>query len=744
MSRSLLLAALLSVRLVFADARPDAPPNAPQKHTGTVDVIGVTPVDGIGLDRAKFPTNAQRVSRAEGEAVAESLLRGAAGTEMNDPQGGALQGDLQFRGFSVSPLLGAPEGLAIFQDGVRLNEPFGDTIAWAAVPSAAVESIEIMPGANPIFGLNALGGVLTLRTRSQADDTSAAIRGGSFGRFEGEVTTGGERWFASASHIREDGWRDFSPADATHLFGSLRFGSGDLRLTLARSNLTGNGPAPEELLATRRAAVFTHPDRTDNEVAMLSTAQQRAFGASLYGEAVAYVRRTRTRTFNGDDSPYDPCDGLLCLGDDVVHDAATGLPVAIAPGEELDATNNRSRLAQTAFGLGLQLDGRAPIGARENRWIAGASLDGGTARFASSTELAELTDSRGTSGIGIVTAESLVELTTRSQTLSAFAADILTLTTRLTITATARINHVRISLDDRIGTALDGDHSFTQLHPSIGAAFELGRGVVVFGNVGAAGRTPTPVELSCADPEDPCRLPNAFVSDPPLKAVRGRTFEMGLRGLAGQTTWSGAIHRSTSDDDLVFISSGPLRGEGHFANVGTTRRQGLEFSADGRASQRVGWSASYAFLDAEFVTPFVVAAPNHPEAIDGEIAVEAGDDLPLVPRHIVKAAASLDWTPRIRIEGAIRTTSSQYLRGDEGNLAEPLPSYTVADARLRIAMPAGAALVIDVRNLFDTHYSTFGLFGDAEEVLGESEEVSSRFVTPTAPRAFTAAVHMRF
>ncbi|HEX7153398.1 MAG TPA: TonB-dependent receptor [Thermoanaerobaculia bacterium] len=717
----------------------------PPQHTATVDVVGVTPIDGIGLDRAKFPTNVQRITRTDERDVAESLVRGTAGVDVNDPQGGPLQSDLHFRGFSVSPLLGAPEGLAIFQDGVRLNEPFGDTISWSTIPSSAIDSIDIMPGANPVFGLNALGGALTMRTRSSADETTALLRGGSFGRMEAELATGGARWFASVAHLRDGGWRDFSPSDATHLFGSARFGSSDVRLTLARATLTGNGAAPLELLAEDRAAVFTHPDETRHEMAMLSTAHQRVLGDSLVVEGTAYARRTRTRTFNGDDSPYEPCDdpdaaGLLCLEDDVVLDLA-GAPVALRPGDEFDATNNRSRLAQTAFGAALQLDRSGAIRSLANRLIAGASIDGGLARFQSSTELAELDDDRGTSGSGIVTAESLVELHTRSTTLSAFAADILTVTPRLTITATARLNHVRLWLDDRIDTALDGEHAFTQLHPSLGAAFVLSPRLGFFANAGLGGRTPTPVELSCADPEDPCRLPNAFVSDPPLQAVTARTFEAGLRGATASVTWSAAVHRSTSEDDLLFISSGPLRGEGHFANVGTTRRQGVELAADGRAGTRIRWSASYAFLDATFVTPFVVAAPNHPDATNDEVAVEAGDRLPLVPRHVAKANASVQLTPRFRLGATVRATSEQYLRGDEGNLAEPLPSYVVTDARLDVALGGRAMLVIETRNLFDADYATFGMFGDAEDVLGEDYR---RFVTPAAPRSVNVGVQLRF
>lgn len=741
--------ALLAVSLFVGGSFPvRADGQEPPKQSATIDVIGVTPIDGIGLDRAKFPTNAQRIVVENGRDAAESLAGGVPAVERNDPQGAPLQSDLQFRGFSVSPLLGAPEGLALYQDGVRLNEPFGDTIAWATIPSNAIETIEVIPGANPTFGLNALGGALAMRTRSNSETTSAVLRGASFGQVNAEFATGGERWFASASHLRDGGWRDFSPSVLTQLFASRRWSSGDLRLTLGRSFLTGNGPAPEALLATDRAAVFTHPDETRSDMAMITTHQQQALHDALFLEGTGYIRHTRTRTFNGDDSPYEACadseaPGLLCLGDEIVRDIS-GASVAIPAGTELDATNNRTSLRQTAFGSGVQIDRSGTIARRMNRFIAGASVDGGFAHFRSSTELAELTEDRSTNGRDIIVGDSLVDLTTRTTTISGFVANIFTATSRLTVTSTARLNHVRMRLDDRIGTALDGKHSFTQLHPSLGAAYEIARGVNVFANIGLTGRTPTPVELSCADPEDPCRLPNAFVSDPPLRAVTSNTFEIGVRGSGAATSWSLAAHRSVSNDDLVFISSGPLRGEGHFANVGTTRRQGLEFAADGRIGARLGWSAAYALLDAVFVTPFDVAAPNHPVATDGEINVEGGDRLPLAPRHMAKLSAMAQLTPRITAGASARFVSDQFFRGDEANLAEPLPSYTVADARLDLRITTWASIAIEVRNVLDSEYATFGVFGDADDVLGEEYEDSRRFVTPSPPRTFSIAVTTRF
>lgn len=709
----------------------------PPVQRETIEVIGLTPVEGIGLDVTKFPTNAQRLTHGSSEITRD--LGSGTSLSLQDPQGGLLQSDLQFRGFALSPLLGAPESLAVFLDGTRLNEPFGDTVAWTAVPSTAVESIELIPGANPAHGLNALGGVIALRTRSRASDTKVTVEAGSFGRRDVQLSTGGGRWFVSGGHLRDAGWRDHSPGEASHLFGSTRWSSGRARLTLSSSRVTGNGAAPEMLLDERREAVFTHPDDTDNDTAIASLSQHYALTPRTLLDFNGSLRHSRTRTFNGDDSPYEPCDdsGFVCLDGDVVHDRS-GAP--ILANEEYDATNNRSRLSQTAFSVSGQFDA---AWSTRHRVIGGASIDSGAARFRFSTELAELTADRGTRGFGIVDAGSLVELDARSGTISLFAADVFTPRPRLTITTTARFNRARIQLDDRIGTALEGDHSFAQFHPSIGFAWELSPRLIPFANAALAGRTPTPVELTCADPDDPCRLPNAFVSDPPLRDVTGSTLEAGLRGRAGAISWSGAIHRSESRDDIIFISSGPLRGEGHFANVGRTRRQGLELQARGRNGSRFLWHASYAWLDATFRTPFTVSAPNHPDATDDELHVERGDRLPLVPRHVFSVGSSLEVTRRARIAADVRGASRQYMRGDEANLARPLDGYVVTDLRFDYALSPNARAIVGVRNLFDARHATFGLFGEADEVLGDAYEGSSRFVTPAAPRSFIAGIELR-
>ena len=88
------------------------------------------------------------------------------GVSVNETQNNPYQPDVLFRGFTASPLLGTPQGLSVFQDGVRVNEPFGDAVNWDLIPVNAIADMILIPGSNPVFGLNTLGGSLSVTTKN--------------------------------------------------------------------------------------------------------------------------------------------------------------------------------------------------------------------------------------------------------------------------------------------------------------------------------------------------------------------------------------------------------------------------------------------------------------------------------------------------------------------------------------------------------------------------------------------------
>jgi len=272
-----------------------------QQADETIRVVGQTPL-GAGVDIDSIPANVQSVDadileRQRPSDLAEFMQRNLGSVFINEAQSNPLQPDVQYRGFVGSPLLGLPQGLAVYQDGVRLNEPFGDTVSWALLPVAAIDGMQLMPGSNPLFGLNALGGALSIQTRDgfSSPGTVASLSGGSFGRSEFGFTTGAGTddfaYFAAVEWLDEDGWRDSSPTESAQVFGKLGWRGVatdvDLSLALADTDLIGNGAAPVQLLDLDRSAVFTRPDRTRNELGQIGLSVEHELSGkfSLHGKA---------------------------------------------------------------------------------------------------------------------------------------------------------------------------------------------------------------------------------------------------------------------------------------------------------------------------------------------------------------------------------------------------------------------------------------------------------------------------
>ncbi|HEX2062381.1 MAG TPA: TonB-dependent receptor, partial [Thermoanaerobaculia bacterium] len=462
-------------------------------------------------------------------------------------------------------------------------------------------------------------------------------------------------------------------------------------------------------------------------------------------EVNAFTRRTTTRTRNGDESPYESCEenaSLLCVddSDEVVVDPR-GEPFGRTAEHPLDAVLNRSTTAQTSIGASAQLSRPFRVFGDDHRASLGLSYDRGSADFALDAEVANLTETRAAEGVGRIAADSIVRLDATTSTASAYITDVVTATPRMTITAAARFNRSTIRLRDRAGDDLSGDHRFTSVNPSLGLTWAAGA-LTLFASLAQASRTPTPVELTCANPDDPCRLPNAFVSDPPLEQVTARTAEAGVRGRAGRTRWSMAAFQTMNEDDILFISSGRQRGHGYFTNVGQTLRRGLEAAVDGAVRERLQWHASYSLIDATFERAFVVASPHHPLAQDGELHVSPGDRLPLIPRHTAKIGANLRAAATVQLSADARYTSSAFLRGDEANLAPPLRNALVLDLGATVGISPRVMIELTLTNATNAEYETFGTFGDASEVLGDEYD-DPTFVSPGRPRAVRVSVRFR-
>lgn len=737
---------------------------APADTLDTIEVIGTTPLHGVGLPKNRVPANVQSANARDIEKsgtldLSEYMNRNLGSVFVNQAQNSPLQPDVQYRGFTASPLLGLPQGLAVYQDGVRVNEPFGDTVNWDLIPDSAIASINLMPGSNPVFGLNTLGGALSIATKNGF--THPGVRGeaylGSWERTVVEGEIGGSRgdvsYFVTAQYFDEEGWRDFSPSTATQAFGNLGWRGTDttldLSVTLGDSELVGNGPAPIQLLAQDREAIYTAPDRTENDLTMVNLRGTHFLGDELVLDGNLFYRGNDTDTLNGDDSDYEACEepanlGFLCEvedGEEEIVEDENGDPVAFSEALE-GAVINTTTTSNDAWGGALQATYLGAIGAQENQLVIGAAADGSRSRFRSRTELGTLDGDRVAVGGGVLVGDAFTDVKSNRRNFGLFFTDTLSITPELALTLAGRYNRSEVELRDQLGTALDGDHTFERFNPAAGLTYLARPGLTLYGSYSESSRAPTPVELTCADPEDPCRLPNAFLSDPPLDQVVAKTWEGGLRGQLGATAWNLGLFRATNHDDILFISAGALTGQGYFDNVGNTRRQGVELNLQG-SWQRLDWRVAYTYLDATFRTPLTIASANHPDAVDGEIEVETGDRLPGIPEHLFKLSGDYRLTDRLSIGADVRYASSQVLRGDESNQLPEVDGYTVVDLRLDYRVHRNVAAFLRVDNLFDTEYETFGVLGEADEVLGDEFD-DPRFLSPGSPRGVWGGIRLNF
>ncbi len=722
-----------------------------------VEVVGTTPLPGLGIPKDQIPANVQtlgdrRLKQTQSLNLPDALTTLMPSANVNEIQGNPYQMDVNYRGFTASPLLGTPQGLSVFQDGVRINEPFGDVVNWDLVPRGALASLTLMPGSNPMFGLNTLGGALTLQTKSgdTHPGTEIELQAGSFRRFSGEITHGrqlGENGhlFLAGSVFDEDGWRQYSPGQVRQLFvkGGAHIGdlSWSLSLTHADNDLIGNGPLPETMLAQDRTQVYTRPDQTLTKMTMLTLNAIYDVSSSHQLSATAYVRRARSATLNGDlNDDYDP-------------------PTVPEAGVE-----NRTKTSQRGAGLAVQSTHQLA----GQQLTLGASYDRARSNFEQTEAEGDLDATRAVVPTDDPEVDALISGTTR--TASVFVHDLISLAPNLQLTLAGRYNDTRVStIDDgriQLGlpTTLDGEGRYRKFNPAAGLTWQASPSMTVFGSFSQGNRAPSPIELGCSDPANACVLPNALQSDPPLKQVVSRTLEVGARGkFAPALNWNAAVFHTVNSDDLLFISNGLAAG--YFTNFGRTQRQGLELGLSQQYSS-FGWSASYSYLRATYRSSACIVAEHNSSAEtspnctgDDEIEIRPGDSIPGLPRHSFKLAA--DWLalPGLSIGAQLRAYSSQYVRGNENNQHQPdgvdfngagrIGGFAVVDLTGSWKFGKNLELFGKVANLFDRRYATAGLLGEnafdaAGALQAPADWRAEQFVGPGAPRAAWVGLRMSF
>lgn len=756
-----------------------------------IEVISTTPLQGIGLPLEQVPANVQIVKEKDlteqkSISISDYINQNLLGVSVNDTQNNPYQPDVNFHGYSASPLLGTPQGLSVFVDGVRVNEPFGDVVNWDLIPVNAINGISLIPGSNPLFGLNTLGGALSVQTKSGRTNPGGAIEAyrGSWGRKAGSAEFGGVSkdgsidYFISANVFSEDGWRDFSPSDVAQVFAKMGWQNETTSLNLsytgADNKLVGNGLAPDDFLQSLgRDSILTRPDITDNKLSFFNLNWSHFFNDDTQLSGNAYYRYGRTSTLNGDGN--DDFDGDEVNEEfdndgnpDVISsgELAAALAECVAGADENTAEDfcsgaiNRTSSKRKGYGFNVQMTFSQDVMQMKNQFITGLGYDYGRTLFKQSTEFGLVNATRAIDGIGVFGDEGEVDLKGVSKTWSLFATDTLSLSPMWHVTMSARYNHTKVENDDRINPipdpdpvnniSLTSDQSFNRINPAVGLNFTPSKDLTAYASYNEGSRAPTAIELGCANPNQPCRLPNAFAGDPPLDQVVAKTYEGGLRGkLTQDIKWSFAAYRAQNFNDIQFINA-DSNGSGFFDNVGKTRRLGLDAAISG-AINKFNWSVGYSYVKATYESDFLIANEVNSSAIDtnddgdeDSIQVSKGDRIIGIPQHQLKLRLAYDVTPSWTVGSNVFAFSDQYARGNENNDHEgkggKVGGYAVVNLDTRYNFgSSGWQLFAKANNIFDREYSNGGLLGehrfDAATGSFSGNEVNTPFFAPGAPRA---------
>jgi outer membrane receptor protein involved in Fe transport len=805
------------------------------EQSARVEVVAETPLAGTNLSLYQIP-GAVQTATAEDLATSGALNlvdfmnRRLNGVFLNDMAGSSFQPDVNFRGYTASPILGTPEGISVYVDGVRQNQPFGDIVSWDLIPKNAISEVTMVPGSDPLFGLNTLGGALTVRTKDGVSNPGAAITAtyGASGRKEVQGEYGGGKasgfnWFLAGTGFHESGWRIASPTDVKQGFVRLgwRTDMTDVALTTsyAYNSLGANALQDSRLLAANYASGYTFPDVTGNRSPSFNLTFRRSFNASWAFSGNAWYRNIRTEITNPNYN--NDASGNNILQPNAAEQAAlaaagyAGFPTSGAtaantpfpkwrcianallrndPDERCDGDTVYSLERQNNYGASAQLTWVRALHSGNNQFAIGLTVDHGSVDFTQNTVWGYINPDHtitnvpawldGSTGNPV---DSRVNLHGSSPNWSLYFTDTIPLAKNVNVTVSGRYNQYRINNTDYLDPiagpgSLTGDYLYRRFNPSLGATWGLTPSLNVYARFSQGSRPPTSIELGCSDPANPCSLPNALQSDPPLQQVVTDTWEVGVRGKSEVfpgLSWNVGMFQSTNHNDILFVSSVAL-GTGYFQNFARTRRQGWDASLDGRVG-RVTWGLDYTFLEATYQSDAVLngAANNTSDTalsgypgLDGNIYVHPGNRIPLTPKQSGKAHVEYQATKRLAFEMSAVVVSSSYARGNENNAYKAdgvyyvgpgvSPGYSVTNFRAHYDLTKRLQLGVQIDNLFDKKYYSGALLADTAfsaqgavltrpfpqytsgPYAGDYPAQAVTFFAPGAPRRAWAELRIKF
>jgi iron complex outermembrane recepter protein len=732
-----------------------------QESLQTIEVVGVAPVPGGGIDKEKVPSNVQTIDAGDlVPSKAPTLLDGMVQylpfVSLNDQSGNQFQRNLDYRGFNASPVPGTPQGIAVYQNGNRINEAFGDVVNWDLIPQVAIARMTMMPN-NPLFGLNATGGALSIEMKNGFNyhGTEAQLYGGSYGRIAGGAQSGYQDGnisaYVAADSIYDRGWRDFSSSSQVRRMYVDLGARGDqtefhVSFTGADNKLGAAAATPVELLNQRWSTVFTWPQSTHLQLAFLQANGKWTPTDTFTVQANAYFRAYRASHVDGNASDAQSCnDGInLCIGDGATPLNQNGATLNTLAANSAIGEIDRNSTSSNSYGGSLQATNTSQLFGHDNHFVVGTSVDHGRSKFQTSSELGTIDQNFFVTGTGVFIDQPAADVTpvniiANNTYVGVYATNTFDVTSQLSFTAGGRFNYAQIDLQDQTGTnpLLTSNNNFQRFNPVVGLTYRIAPSLTAYAGYSEANRAPTPLELGCSDPAIPCQIDNFLIADPPLKQVVSHTVEGGLRGeFSGgaaaaeplprkapaklvengwQLHWGVSLFRTESTDDIISVASAVVPNFGFFQNAGTTLRQGVEAKVDLSWNRWTAY-ANYTFVDATYQSFLTLPGVNNPMAtidpVTGSAAINVvpGDHIPGIPAHRVKLGAEYAITDAWKLGGDVNYFGSQYLIHDDSNLNPKVPAYWVANLHASYQVTKNVQLFGLVQNLFNQHYYSAGTF----------------------------------
>jgi iron complex outermembrane receptor protein len=733
-----------AVRAAPAAPAPAAAPAAPAAPPPPI----LGPAASGEISRDKVPSNTEVITSEDfrhdkSTSFLDTLSQSLPGVFISDQSGNQFQRDVNYRGFVASPVQGTPQGIAVYQNGVRINEAYGDVVNWDFIPEMSISKLSMVPN-NPIFGLNAIGGAMTIDMKNgftyQGKEVEAMA--GAYGRRQAGAQVGYQdgNWAAyiNADAINDAGWRDFASASQLRRVYADIGARNDttevhFNFTGADNTLGAAAATPLQMLTQRYSSVFTWPQGTHLQLVFPTASLNYAPTDNFAIQSNVYYRGFWQAHTDGNGTDGQPCDpsidptlvGQLCIGDG-------GTPINIhysvidtLPGSAFLGETDRNWTSSNSFGGTVQATSTQKFFGHDNHFVMGMSLDRGLTQFTATSELGTIDQNLFVQGTGVYIDQpgddiAPVNLFAKNTYTGIYATNTLDVTDKLSVTAGARFNIAQIDLLDETGAEplLNGASHYQRINPVIGATYKFSPALTAYAGYSEANRAPTPLELGCSSPTNPCIIDNFLIADPPLKQVVSHTYEAGIRGHVGENAQTGIVSWSAGTfytllwDDIINVA-GTQPMTGYFQNAGNTLRDGIEAKISYKWDRWTAYS-NYTYVDATYRRALLISSPNNPFAdpVTGDIFVAPGDHIPGIPAHRFKAGVEYAVADGWKFGIDVNYVGSQWLIHDDDNLNPKVPAFSFVNLHGSYQVTKNIELYGLVNNVFNTHYYAAGTFAE--------------------------------